>query len=65
MNDEVKHAMSQEEKIAEEKKHTIKQINALFLKLCIWELEEGVDLTSEKEELVQLRAKVNIKIKEI
>lgn len=58
--------LTKKEQMELEKETTIKQINSLFLKLCIWELESpGLILQQEKDELVELREKVENKLKEV
>jgi hypothetical protein len=56
--------LSKFEKLAMEYDTTIGQINGLYLKLTIWELETGVDLSDEKNEVMQLRLTMENKLKE-
>jgi hypothetical protein len=56
--------MSKFEQLQQEYDATMKQLNNLFLKLIIWELETDVSLKEEKEEVMQLKEKVALKLKE-
>ena len=52
------------EKLQLEYETTMNQINGLFLKLTIWQLETGVNLEEEKASVLSLRDIIMDKIKE-
>lgn len=57
--------LTKKEQLMQEYETTVKQINSLFLKLCIWELEVEIDFSSEKDELISLRKIIDEKLTEV